>query len=465
MIRLLLCTSWVTLMGFAQETLPLKITVEVDEEVYAYAPADNGADPFWCRGSTTLVASGNAVFASGLETIPDAKPLHNVHALLFRRDETGWKRVWQDEQYRTREPCPMGVFGDGTVLLSANPSLVPDQRSGPARPEIYAFAASQPDHPPQVLLPEWNGKPEFREHTYRTFSVDRARNEFILFCNVGTDHSEWAFRAQDGTWRGGQLAWIPRKNPGFAPYKSKFARANYPNVILANRAVHFCGASAHNQWDRVGPDRNSELSGRKSWGNRWRRLIYTTTPDITAKPFAPWLEIDNTFATGGWLFPGDMWLAPDGAVHIVWHRGPIHWKLGHDHFPDIKRATSIEYAVVSKGKITARKTLFASAKNNGPIRPGMTVRFHPAPNGRLFVLYRVEGKDDGQPVNQQRLMQILPADRFGLSAPIPLKHALVNVFTATPRAGSPPTATLHLFGAHRDGKRHTARYARVAIGD
>ena len=86
MIRLLFCASWITLMGLAQETLPLKVTVEVDEEVYAYVPPFNGADPFWCRGSTTLVTSGDAVFANGLETIPDAKPLHNVRALLFRRD-------------------------------------------------------------------------------------------------------------------------------------------------------------------------------------------------------------------------------------------------------------------------------------------------------------------------------------------------------------------------------------------
>ena len=465
MIRLLLLTSWVALMGFAQEALPLKVTVEVDEEVYAYVPPFNGADPFWCRGSTTLVQAGDAVFASGLETIPDAKPLHNVRPILFRRDTTGWKQIWRDEQYRTREPCPMGVFSDNTVLLSANPSLVPDQRSGPARPEVYAFAAAQPNRPPQVLLPRWDGKPEFREHTYRTFSVDRARSEFILFCNVGTNHSEWAFRAQNETWHGGQLAWMPRKDPDFAPYKSKFARANYPNVILANKAVHFCGASAHNQWDRVGPDRNAELSGRKSWGNRWRRLIYTTTPDITTKPFAPWLEIDNTFATGGWLFPGDMWLAPDGAVHIVWHRGPIHWKLGHDHFPDIKRITSLEYAVLRDGKISNRKTLVASDDRNGPVRAGMTVRFHPAPDGQLFIVYRMWGKEEGQDINRQQLMQILPAKTFGRSAPIPLKHPLINVFTTTPRAGSAPSPILHLFGHHRDGKRHTARYARVRISD
>ena len=31
---------------------PLRPVVEVEEAVYRYQPADNGAGPLWCRGST-----------------------------------------------------------------------------------------------------------------------------------------------------------------------------------------------------------------------------------------------------------------------------------------------------------------------------------------------------------------------------------------------------------------------------
>ncbi|MBM3477260.1 MAG: hypothetical protein FJX75_28670, partial [Armatimonadetes bacterium] len=56
----------------------LQPRVEVEEDVYTYQGANNGSGPMWCHGSTCLVRIGERVFASGLETIPDAKPLNNV---------------------------------------------------------------------------------------------------------------------------------------------------------------------------------------------------------------------------------------------------------------------------------------------------------------------------------------------------------------------------------------------------
>src|SRR5437016_5338110 len=63
--------------------------VEVEEEVYQYEPANNGAGPLWCGGSTCLVRIGNEIFASGLETLKDRKPLNNCRWLLFKREENG----------------------------------------------------------------------------------------------------------------------------------------------------------------------------------------------------------------------------------------------------------------------------------------------------------------------------------------------------------------------------------------
>ena len=63
---------------------PAKLTVEIEEDVYSFEPADNGAGPMWCRGSTCLVRVGDDVFASGLETIRDAKPLNKVSGQPFK---------------------------------------------------------------------------------------------------------------------------------------------------------------------------------------------------------------------------------------------------------------------------------------------------------------------------------------------------------------------------------------------
>ena len=54
------------LMGIAsltaQEPPPIVPVVEVEEVLYDYESADNGAGPLWCHGSTCLVRIGDEVF-------------------------------------------------------------------------------------------------------------------------------------------------------------------------------------------------------------------------------------------------------------------------------------------------------------------------------------------------------------------------------------------------------------------
>ena len=109
-------------------------------------PQTMGPVPLWCQGSTSLVRTGDRAFASGIETLKGAAPLNNVRWLLFERKAEGWKQILADEAGRTREPCPMACFDDGRFFLSVNPTLVtaPEAHSGPARPEILQFKASEP---------------------------------------------------------------------------------------------------------------------------------------------------------------------------------------------------------------------------------------------------------------------------------------------------------------------------------
>ena len=72
--------------------------VEIEENVYHFEPSENGSGPLWCHGSTCLVRVGDDRFASGIETLPDVKPLNNCRWLLFQRGPDGWKQV-QAEDY------------------------------------------------------------------------------------------------------------------------------------------------------------------------------------------------------------------------------------------------------------------------------------------------------------------------------------------------------------------------------
>ncbi|MCZ7637163.1 MAG: hypothetical protein M5U12_14675 [Verrucomicrobia bacterium] len=134
---MLVVSGWVAL-ALAQDRLPAAPNVEVEEDVYTYVDAQNGAGPMWCYGSTCLVRLGEQVFASGLETVPGARPLNNCRWVLFERKEDGWRRMRAELFSLTREPSPVAGFGagdSGRVFLSAHPTLQPDQEAGGPGPK------------------------------------------------------------------------------------------------------------------------------------------------------------------------------------------------------------------------------------------------------------------------------------------------------------------------------------------
>jgi len=97
--------GWLAFLAAVAGTLPaggqttlLQPRVEVEEEVYHYKPANNGAGPMWCHGNTCVVRMGDWVFASGLETISAAKPLNNCLPMLFTRNSNRWERIYQGEK-------------------------------------------------------------------------------------------------------------------------------------------------------------------------------------------------------------------------------------------------------------------------------------------------------------------------------------------------------------------------------
>jgi len=431
--------------------------VEAEETVYSFADANNGAGPMWCRGSTCLVRMDDGLFASGLETLADVKPLNNCRWLLFKRSQAGWQQIAADTQGRTREPCPLAAFADGRLLLSVNPTLRPEAYSGPARPEILQFRAANPTAAPEVLRPVWQGAPEFTEHSYRSFVADGPNRELILFQNIGYTHAEWAFLDRAGKWSAqGRLKW-----PWGAEYdKPQPIRVCYPAVGLKDRAVHFCGVSdivePYEKWRAF----KKQLTGRE-WDYDFRRLFYTWSRDITTGQFSDWVEIASRDQTCGWIMPCDLWVAPDGAAHLLWTERAIDERLRERFFPNAEQSHSLNYAIVREGKVVARKVLAQSGKGGSGEIPG-AARFQVTPANRLWVVYYVGGRSpDGHSLSENRVMEIR-AERISPPAVVPLKYPMTDFFTATVRAGSPPSRHLEMLG-HRAGTPRTIAYARVLL--
>jgi hypothetical protein len=448
--------------GSSQTNLsPAKLqpAVEIEEDVYTFEPANNGAGPMWCSGSTCLVHLGEDVFASGLETLADCKPLNNCRWTLFQRGKAGWDLLRADETGRTREPSPLAAFADGRFFLSANPTLVTNRETyaGPARPEILEFSAKQPKATPDQILPAWEGEPKFTEHSYRSFAADGPGRELILLQNIGYTHAEWAFRDRAGKWVQARLVWPDGKEYP----KPEPIRVCYPDVALKNRAVYLCGVSdivePYPEWREF----KKQLTGQQ-WDYDFRRLFFTWTPDITKEKFRDWIEIASRDKTCGWIMPGDLWVAPDNAVHLVWSERAIDERLRTKFFPEAKQSHAINYAVVREGKVTLRRTL-AIAEEGKPGPVPSAPRFHATPDNRLFVIYYVQGTEaTGKQVSENRLMEIRANGELGEPGRIGFQRPFTSYFTATVRAGSAPSHTLDLLG-HRAGSPHTISYARVRL--
>jgi len=444
--------AWTSLL-LAISSPALEAIVEVEEDLYRYEPANNGAGPMWCAGSTCLARVGDVVYATGLETLPGVKPLNNCRWVLWRRDQEGWKRLHVDESGRTREPSPLVVLGEGSVMVSANPTLAPADREGggPARPEVFWFSGGM-GNTSRKSTPVWDGEPRFTEHSYRSFAADAERGECVLFQNIDYTHAEWTFRNADGRWAArGRLIW-----PWGAGYaKPQPVRVCYPAVALRNRTVHFFGVSDIQEPNPAWRTYKKELTGR-DWDYDFRRLFYTSAPDISTGPFGDWIEVSSRDDTGGWLWPCDLWVERSGEVQLLWTERAIDERLRTKFFPGARQSHALKLVRLKDGKIAMRRTLMES--NEGENKPtASAARFHATSDGRLFVFLHVGGQSAGN-----RLVELGVEGPLGEGVAIPFSSAFTSYFTATPRAGTKPSEYLDVLGV-QNGRDNTIRYARVRV--
>ena len=437
----------------------IKVETELEEEVYSYKSADNGAGPMWCKGSTCIVRVGDQVIASGLETNPDWIPLNNCWWMLFTRTSKGWIKGFSDTANRTREPSPMATFYNGKVFVSVNPTLTGlNERNGPSRPEIYAFNPENIQSPTEIITPVWEGNPKFTEHSYRSFAADGEKGELILFQNIGYTHAEWAFYDSEGKWsKQGKLEW-----PWGAEYeKPQPIRICYPTVGLKNRSVCFLGVSDIIEPNKAWRDYKKEITGR-DWDYDFRRLFFTWTDDISTGKFKPWIEIASREETCGWIDPLDLWMGPKGNIHFLWSEKAIDERLREKFFPSAKQSFSIKYAIFKKGKVIIRKTLIEAREGKNDDIP-VTARFHVTPDNKLYVICSIRKNEKQYSANvENRILMLSPKGEIKAQYTLNLKKPFTNFFTSTMRAGSPPSNYIDLYG-NVAGHPLTINYARIRL--
>ncbi len=428
--------------------------VEAEEAVYTYAPAGNGAGPMWCYGSTCVMRVGGDVYVSGLETIPGARILNNCRWVLWKRGATGWTSIAADETGRTREPCPVAAPRPGRLALSVNPTLTPvGTYNGPSKPQVFDFDLTGPVIASTPSDPVWSGKPAFTEHSYRGLAADGATGDLLLMNVEGHEAQWWSLRDRAGRWIASGKLEFPM---GVEYEKPEPIRLCYPVLALQGRAAHFMGVSDIIEPVRAWREFKRQLTGNE-WDYEFRRLFYAWTPDLGKQGFSVPVEVAGREATCGQITNLDMWIDAKGRAHLLWlERSVWHAAMRDRFFPGTPLTTSLEYAVVDRGKVVLRSTLARGGEEASSEVPGYG-RFHALPGGRLTVVAYIGGS-----VAENRILALDGSGKVTAALRVPFAKPFTNFMTATERAGGKPSDVIDIIG-DVGGALPTMRYGRIRV--
>ena len=435
----------------ASDKKNVRCTVQAEEIVTRYAPADNGAGPLWCYGSTVIARQGGDVYLSVIETGEGVPPLCNTRWQLWHRSSDGWRTEQSEKQYRQREPCPIGLFQDGAVFLSVNPSTEPiGTKYGPCKPQVLEFNRENLSSEPKTYTPAWADGAYFTDHSYRGFAADGARGELLLLnINAKTSDQFVSYRDRQGEWHARGKITFP-------------IRACYPQVALRDGSAHVMAigdiVEPVAEWRKLKFEKT-----KREWDYVFRRLFYTYSDDIGKADFCAPIEIDTVESTAGHIQNLDLYVDAAGAAHVLYLKRPHQYDFIRDkYFPGQAMSAQLEYAIVRKGSVVSRKTLARTSEGPGGFEPSFG-RFHISRAGDLYVIAAGTGVEPDGRTFGNYIEKVEAGESQTDFERIALKHPFGNFFTNTPRGGSAPSDVIDLFGTADDGPN--LRYARIRLED
>ena len=446
-----LCLSvfCVTCDGATNGKNDVRWTVQAEEVVTRYAPADNGAGPLWCYGSTVIARQGDDVYLSVIETGEGVPPLCNTRWQLWHRSPDGWRMEQSEKQYRQREPCPIGLFQNGPVFLSVNPSTEPaGTKYGRCKPQVLEFDPQNLSSEPKVHAPAWADGSYFTDHSYRGFVADGVRGELLLLnVNAKTSDQFVSYRDRQGQWHARGKITFP-------------IRACYPQVALRDGAACVMAigdiVEPVEEWKKLKFEKT-----KREWDYVFRRLFYTYSDDIGKTDFCAPIEIDTVESTAGHIQNLDLYVDGTGAAHVLYLKRPHQYGFIRDkYFPGQAMTAQLEYAVVRKGSVVSRRTLAKTGEGPGGFEPSFG-RFHINRAGDLYVIAAGSRTEPNGRIFGNYISRMETGEDQSDFERIPLKRPFHNFFTNTPRGGSAPSDVIDLFGT--GGDNPNLRYAQIRI--
>lgn len=437
--RITLATLFFSIATACLPAGAIEAVVEVEEDVYFFASPNNGSGPMWSYGCTVVARMGDDVFVSQMETGADVPLLCNTRWLLLRRTDAGWKTIAEADGYRQREPCPLAALPERDIVMYVNDSIEPPGvKYGTCNPHLIRFTLGDDAVQQTALQPKWGSETYYTDHSYRGYAADSTARQ-LLMLNIDAKTSiQHACLLSDA---GETLATGSITFP---------VRSCYPQVALRNGAVHVLAigdiVEPVEEWRKYKHEQT-----RQDWDYVFRILYHVTTPDLRVQDFGAPLEIANVDATGGAISNQDLWIAPDGAAHIVYTEREVASALMRDKFfPGKSIINSLHLAVVRDGVVVSRRELIHGREG---AEPGLA-RLHETPDGAVYAVVYMTGPEAGN-----KLLKVYPEPGPTL-VPIPLKKPVGSYALASVRAGNQPSNTIDLFG---QSSADTMSYARITL--
>lgn len=354
------------------------------EDVCRYTHSINGASPLWCMGSSVIARVGDDILCTVPQGGFGVLPMSDRHIELYRkRPGQPFELLWREDRF-TREPAPVVVYDDKTIVMTANPAIKrfkegEGEKTSPSEPLIYTFDITKEKFEPEITKPLWDDPGYlFYEHSYRNHCIDRSTGELLLTWQYVKDNEGahcYSLRNKNGEWiRSGKLEY-PK-------------RACYQNLALKNNSAHIFGVS-----DVIEPvlewkEYKQEITGKK-WDYDFRNLYYIYSNDIYRDGLSDAMIIDSREETCGYMFNLDICVDDSGQCHMLYKSKSIwHEFIRDKFFPDVDFDAALHYCKIKDGKIIEQKiidkeTELTDRKN---VDTNYQAAFHEGKDGRIQIL-------------------------------------------------------------------------------
>jgi hypothetical protein len=207
---------------------------------------------------------------------------------------------------------------------------------------------------------------------------------------------------------------------------------------------------------------------QRGWDYVFRQLFYYFNPNLAREQFPDPIEIDNVDATAGYLRNLDLWIAPDGAAHLLYLKKNIDTPEMRDaFFPGLTLTTSLEYCIVAEKHVVHRCTLVSGGEGLSNELP-IEARLHESADGRLFMIYATENFAK-QDCATNYLVEIARGKCASAPVRLPMQKPLRTFMNANKRNGCTPSDWIDLYGYNLTKwesplpSQFEVRYARIRL--